>query len=98
MSYAAEVLPDSFRTAEQADVISRAVGWPPPKLYPVRELRDIAEEVFADAGGRALGYLNAEGLPELREELARRGAAARVPGSAEEDIVHSQRPTGLRPL
>src|SRR5438105_3817533 len=31
-SYAAEVLPDSFRTAEQEDVISLAVGWPTPKL------------------------------------------------------------------
>src|SRR2546421_6798808 len=46
-SYAAEVLPDSFRTAGQEDIISLAVGWPTPKLYPVRELRGIAEEVFA---------------------------------------------------
>jgi len=45
--------------------------------------------VFADAGGRALSYLNAEGLPELRKELARRGAAAGFASSAEEIIVTS---------
>src|SRR5438034_5315357 len=70
LSYAAEVLPDSFRTAEQEDIISLAVGWPTPKLYPVRELREIADEVLGNAGRRALSYLNAEGLPELPPELA----------------------------
>src|SRR5256886_7587212 len=89
MSYAAQILQDQFRTADQEGIISLAVGWPTARLYPVRELRAIADEVFADAGGNALGYLTAEGLPELREELARRGAAAGIPSSPQEIIVTS---------
>jgi DNA-binding transcriptional MocR family regulator len=95
VSYAAEVLQDQFRTAQQDDIISLAVGWPTPRLYPVRELRAISDEVFADAGGEALGYLSAEGLPELREELARRGAAAGFATSPEEIIVTSGARQGL---
>src|SRR2546430_10093104 len=83
MSYAAQILQDQFRTADQDGIISLAVGWPTARLYPVRELRAIADEVFAEAGGHALGYLSAEGLPELRQELARRGAAAGFASPAE---------------
>jgi 2-aminoadipate transaminase len=95
VSYAAEVLQDQFRTAGQGDVISLAVGWPTAKLFPVRELRAIADEVFAEAGGAALGYLNAEGLPELRRELARRGAAIGFASSPEEIIVTTGARQGL---
>src|SRR5437764_5142012 len=95
VSYAAQVLQDQFRTAAQEGIISLAVGWPTARLYPVRELRGIADEVFADAGGNALGYLNAEGLPELREELAGRGAAAGFATSPEEIIVTSGARQGL---
>src|SRR5207249_5329043 len=59
------------------------------------ELREIADEVFGDAGGNALGYLSAEGLPELRQELARRGAAAGFASSPEEIIVTSGARQGL---
>jgi DNA-binding transcriptional MocR family regulator len=95
MSYAAQILQDQFRTADQDGIISLAVGWPTARLYPVRELRAIADEVFAEAGGHALGYLSAEGLPELRQELARRGAAAGFASSPEEIIVTSGARQGL---
>src|SRR2546423_1590238 len=49
MSYAAQILQDQFRTADQEGIISLAVGWPTARPYPVRELRAIADEVFADA-------------------------------------------------
>ncbi len=95
LSYSAQILQDQFRTADQDGIISLAVGWPTAKLYPVRELRAITDEVFAEAGGHALGYLSAEGLPELREELARRGAAAGFASSPEEIIVTSGARQGL---
>ena len=73
ISYSEQVLADSFSLAGREEVISLAVGWPSPSNYPTRELAAITADVFEQVGGEALSYLPAEGLFELREELAARG-------------------------
>jgi 2-aminoadipate transaminase len=73
ISYSEQVLADSFSLVGREDLISLAVGWPSPRNYPTEQLAVITAEVFEEVGGEALSYLPAEGLFELREELAARG-------------------------
>ncbi len=73
LSYSEQVLADTFSYAGRDDLISLAVGWPSPVNYPTAQLASIAADVFEEVGGEALSYLPAEGLFELREELAARG-------------------------
>jgi DNA-binding transcriptional MocR family regulator len=76
-SLAAEALMDSFRiTHDRQDVISLAAGFPSPDLAPAAQLARITAEVFDHVGRDALAYIDSEGLPELREELARRGTGS----------------------
>jgi 2-aminoadipate transaminase len=89
LSYPQQVLADAFATAGQSGLISFAVGWPSPKLYPTAELARITAEVFEEEGGEALSYLPAEGLWALREQLAARGRDAGWANDADEIVVTS---------
>jgi 2-aminoadipate transaminase len=89
ITYPEQVLADAFATAGQSGLISLAVGWPSPKLYPTAELARITAEVFEEEGGSALSYLPAEGLWALREELAARGRDAGWAEEADEVVVTS---------
>ena len=75
MSYSEEILADVMSSGGQDELLSLAIGWPSPSLYPTTELARITAEVFAEEGGGALSYLPAEGLYALREQLAARGRA-----------------------
>src|SRR4051812_40022795 len=72
-SYSEQVLAETFASADREDNLSLATGWPAPSTYPTAQLARIAADVFEEVGGNALSYLPAEGLFELREELAARG-------------------------
>jgi DNA-binding transcriptional MocR family regulator len=88
-SYANEVLAQTFRLPGDADIISLSAGWPDPGLYPVADLARIMSEIFEEEGGQALSYLDPEGLPALREEIAVRGRASGFASEAEEIVVTS---------
>ena len=79
LSYPERVLADVMSNTGQPDLISLAVGWPSPRLYPTDELARITADVFAEEGGEALSYLPAEGLYAFREQLAARGREAASP-------------------
>ena len=81
MTYAEQVLADSFSSPGDSGLISLAVGWPSPRTFPTEQLARITAEVFEEEGGEALSYLPAEGLWAFREQLAARG---RDEGSAED--------------
>jgi DNA-binding transcriptional MocR family regulator len=89
MTYTEQVLADSFATAGESGLISLAVGFPSPTLYPTEELARITAEVFEEEGGEALSYLPAEGLWALREQLAARGRATGWAEHPDEIIVTS---------
>ncbi|MEJ7717223.1 MAG: hypothetical protein WKF31_04375 [Thermoleophilaceae bacterium] len=72
-TYSERVLEETFRGSVRQDVISLALGFPDPALYPTAELAEISGRVFEEEGGAALSYVNAEGLPALRERIAERG-------------------------
>ena len=88
-SYPEQVLSEAFASAGRPGLISLAIGWPSPSLYPTEELARITAAVFEDEGGNALSYLPAEGLWELREQLAARGREAGWAEEADEVVVTS---------
>jgi len=89
LTYAEQILADTFTLAGRDDVISLATGWPAPSTYPTDEVARIAAEVFAEEGGNALSYLPAEGLFELREQIAARGRAYGYAQDGDEVVVTS---------
>ena len=89
ISYSEQVLADTFSLAGRQDVLSLATGWPAPSTYPTAELARIAADVFAEEGGDALSYLPAEGLFDLREQIAARGRAYGYAEDADEVVITS---------
>ncbi len=89
ISYSERVMAETFASAGDPGLISLAVGWPSPQLYPTEQLASITADIFAEEGGAALSYLSAEGLYELREQLALRGRKAGFADDPEEIVVTS---------
>jgi DNA-binding transcriptional MocR family regulator len=89
MTYPEQVLADAFASAGQRDLISLAVGWPSPRLFPTAQLARITAAVFEEEGGEALSYLPAEGLWAFREQLAARGRRSGWAEDADEIVVTS---------
>jgi DNA-binding transcriptional MocR family regulator len=89
LTYAEQVTGDAFRLANEPGMLSLSTGWPSPRLYPTEDLARITSEVFRDKGGEAISYLTAEGLFDLREQVARYGAERGFASDADEIIVTS---------
>jgi len=87
LSYADEMLGASLHAPGGDDAIALGSGFPDPALSPARDLANIAAELARDDPNTVTGYLQVEGLPELREELARRGVQAGYATSAGEILV-----------
>jgi DNA-binding transcriptional MocR family regulator len=88
-SYTAEMFSETYRSPLEAGVISLATGWPDPAFYPVDELAGHFAAVLAEERGSALNYLNPEGLPALREQIAVYGRDRGFAADAEEIVVTS---------
>ena len=88
-NYPEQVLSEAFASAGRPGLISLAIGWPSPSLYPTEELARITAEVFEEEGGEALSYLPAEGLWRFREQLAARGREAGWAEEPDEVVVTS---------
>src|SRR3954454_24164590 len=88
-SYAAQITDDAFRLASEPGVVSLSTGWPSPDLYPVEDLKRATEAALDEVGGDAFGYLTAEGLVDLREQIAVRGRLQGWAEDASEIIVTS---------
>ncbi|HEY1277616.1 MAG TPA: PLP-dependent aminotransferase family protein [Thermoleophilaceae bacterium] len=89
VTYPEQVLSDGFTFTGEPDIISLAAAWPAPSTYPTAELAAITASVFTDEGGEALSYLPAEGLYELREQIALRGRGVGFAAEADEIVVTS---------
>src|SRR5215208_1296430 len=95
VGYPEEVLADAF-SMDEPGMISLATGWPSPRTYPVEELGAISTAVFSEEGPDALSWLPAEGLYQLREQLAKRGRRHGFATEAEEIVVTSGAQQALR--
>lgn len=79
----------------ETEIMDMSVAWTAPELHPVDKLRVIADELFATHGGAMLGYTQPEGVPDLLEEIARRGELSGFARSAEEVVVTSGARQGI---
>ena len=95
IGYPEEVLADAF-SMDEPGMISLATGWPSPRTYPVDELARIAADVFSQEGPAALSWLPAEGLYQLREQIAKRGRRHGFATDPEEIVVTSGGQQALR--
>jgi 2-aminoadipate transaminase len=95
LSYSEQVLADVMSSGSQEGLLSLAIGWPSPHLYPTEELARITADVFAEQGGEALAYLPAEGLYAFREQLAARGRRHGFADDPDEIIVTSGAKQGI---
>ena len=89
LTYSEQVLSDTFTLAGRDDVISLAIGWPAPRNYPTEALARITAEIFEEEGGNALSYLPAQGLFDLREQIAARGRKFGYAEDADEVVITS---------
>jgi 2-aminoadipate transaminase len=89
LTYSEQILADTFSLAGRDDVISLAIGWPAPGNYPTDALARITAEVFEEEGANALSYLPAQGLFDLREQIAARGRAFGYAEDADEVVITS---------
>lgn len=60
------------------DLVNLAGGLPDPSTWPVAELSEIAARAVADHPGDTLAYSPIDGLPELRDRIARDHASDRL--------------------
>jgi len=67
----ASAIREICKLVTKKEIHSMAGGWPDPKIFPAEEIREIAFKVLTDYPELALQYGPSEGLPALREELAR---------------------------
>ncbi|MCC7373679.1 MAG: PLP-dependent aminotransferase family protein [Verrucomicrobiales bacterium] len=65
-----------LKVAARPEIISFAGGLPAAEFLPVDAVRRATESVLARRAGRALQYGESEGIPELREWIARRESSA----------------------
>jgi 2-aminoadipate transaminase len=86
-SYINQIVAETWYPAVGEDHVNLATGFASADLHPVRELARISDAVFAQDGASALMYGNPDGLWELREELACRGAAVGFATGPEEIMV-----------
>lgn len=61
-----------FKKVDLASIYSFAGGYPDAATFPVGDIRRISAQVLEKYGARALQYGATQGVPELREAIARR--------------------------
>jgi len=88
-SYAEEMLRSSLHAAHAGECIPLGAGFPDPDLCPSQELAQLAADIAREDPRSVTGYLQVEGLPELRERLAQRGLRDGYANSADEILVTS---------
>jgi 2-aminoadipate transaminase len=76
-------------------LINMAGGLPAPETYPAEAVAEIARRVIAEHPGDTLGYGPIEGLPELRDALARRFSAGALQLTRENVLVTTSGMQGL---
>ena len=68
----ASTIREMLKVTQQPDVISFGGGLPAPELFPTDAIAECTREVMDEYGAQALQYSVTEGIPEMREWVARR--------------------------
>lgn len=78
-----------LKLTSQPDVISFAGGLPAPELFPIERIQQAADTVLSERGREVLQYSTSEGMPELREWIARRVSDENLKVSSENILIVS---------
>src|SRR3954463_5859173 len=60
-----------LKVTRRPEVISFAGGLPAAELFPIPKVKEAVDSVLKSLGGKSLQYGETEGVPELREWVAR---------------------------
>lgn len=63
---------DIFKRVDLSKIYSFAGGYPPAEAFPVEEIRALSQEVIDKYGAKCFQYGATQGVPELREAVAKR--------------------------
>jgi 2-aminoadipate transaminase len=80
-------LRELMKVTSRPDIISFAGGLPAAELFPVERVKAAVAAVLDERGGQALQYSATEGLPELRDWLARRFSNQRLRVARENVLI-----------
>ncbi|MBA7497858.1 2-aminoadipate transaminase [subsurface metagenome] len=91
----ASAIREILKLVQNPEVISLAGGMPDPATFPVKEIKEITQEVLTKNSARALQYSSTEGLPELRKCILDNLAKDGNNGELENIIISSGSQQGL---
>ena len=78
-----------LKLTARPEIISFAGGLPAPELFPVERIRQATDTVLAERGREALQYSTSEGMPELRQLIAKRLSSGKFQINHENIIITS---------
>ena len=76
-----------LKVTQDPSVISFAAGNPAPEAFPVKEMKQIADELFDERAAYALQYGVSEGYAPLRELTAARLKEKYGIGTPDDDLI-----------
>lgn len=71
-SMKASVIRELLKLTQKPEIISFAGGLPNPLAFPVEKIQEIVNDLIRDQSKVIMQYGSTEGVPELREEIAKR--------------------------
>lgn len=84
-----------LKLTQQPGIISFAGGMPAKESFPIEEFLRVSREVLEESGPMALQYGPTEGVPALRETIAKRMGKVQVEASSDNILVTSGSQQGL---
>lgn len=84
-----------LKLTQKPDIISFAGGLPAAESFPVKEYSEVAQQVMAESGTKALQYGPTEGFDDLRKEITKRMAKVKVPTEYTDIMITSGSQQGL---
>jgi len=84
-----------LKLTQRPEIISFAGGLPNPEAFPLDEIIEITNDVLKNEGKMALQYGTTEGLPKMREEIAKWVNKLGITGNYENNIVVQGSQQGL---
>ena len=76
-----------LRLGADPDITSFGGGYPDPHLFPMDDLRQVFTRLLTRENAQALQYTASNGLPVLRDQIARRLTADGTPCSADDVLI-----------
>lgn len=83
------VIREILKTAQSAETISLAGGWPEAALFPVAQFKELCEYVLDEMPRESLQYGLTDGFPPLRKAIADYTTRQGVPCATENVVITS---------